>query len=47
MILVEIFHNAAIKVCFGISIFDQHAFDVHEVIVYGSICADDFISPVK
>jgi len=47
MFLVKIFHDEAIKVCFGISIFDQHAFNVHEFIVYGIICVGDFISPVK
>jgi len=30
MFLVEIFYDAAIKVCFGVSIVDQHAFHVHE-----------------
>ena len=30
MFLVEIFHDAAINVWFGISISDQHAFNVHE-----------------
>ena len=44
---IKIFHDVAIEVCFGVSIFDQHAFDVHEFIVYGIICAGDFISPVK
>ena len=47
MFLVEIFHDAAINVCFGISISDQHAFNVHEFTVYGFICAGDFVSPVK
>jgi len=47
MLLVEIFHDAAISVCFGISICDQHAFNVHEFTVYGIVCAGDFISPVK
>jgi len=47
MFLVEIFHNAAIKVCVGVSIFEQHVFIFHEFIVYGIICAGDFISPIK
>jgi len=45
--LVEIFHDAAINVCFGISISDQPAFNVYEFTVHGIICAGDFISPVK
>jgi len=28
--LVEMFHDAATKVCFGVSVFDQHAFNFHE-----------------
>jgi len=47
MLLVEIFYDAAMKVCFEISIFDQYAFNVHEFIVYRIICAGDFISPAK
>ena len=47
MFLVEIFHDAAINVCLGISNSDQHAFNVHEFTVCGIICADDFISPDK
>jgi len=47
MFLVQIFHDVAINVCFGISISDQHAFNVQEFNVYGIICAGDFISPVK
>jgi len=47
MFLVEIFHDAAINVCFGTFISDQHAFNVHEFTVHGVICAGNFISPVK
>jgi len=38
MFLVEIFHDAAIKVCFGVSVFYQHAFNFHEFTVYGIMC---------
>ena len=44
MFLVEIFHDAAINVCFGISISDQHAFNVHEFTVYGIIVCDGYLS---
>ena len=47
MFLVEIFHDAVINVRFGISIFYQHAFNVHEFTVYSIICAGNFISSVK
>jgi len=47
MFLVEVFHDAAIKVYFGVSVFDQHAFSFHEFIMYGITCAGGFISPVK
>jgi len=45
--LAEILHDAAIKVCIGVSAFYQHAFNFHDFIVYRIICVDDFISPVK
>jgi len=44
---LEILCDAAIKVYFGISFLNQHAFNFHEFIVYGIKCAGDFISPVK
>jgi len=47
MFLVEIFHDAAIKVCFGVFVFYQHAFHLYEFIVYGIKCTDDFMSLVK
>ena len=47
MFLVEIFRDAATNVCFGVSVFCQHAFNFHEFIVYGIMCAGDFISSVK
>jgi len=34
MFLVAVFHDVAINVCFGISISDQHVFNVHEFTVY-------------
>ena len=45
MFLVEIFHGPAINVCFGISISDQHAFNVHEFTVYGIIMCWRFYKP--
>ena len=47
MFLAEIFHDAAIQVCFGVSVFDKHTFDFHEFIVFSIICAGDFLSSVK
>jgi len=35
MFRVKVFHDAAMKVCFGVSVFDQHTFNFHKVIVYG------------
>ena len=37
MFLVEIFHDAKINICFGISISDQYAFNVHKFTMYGII----------
>ena len=47
MFLAEIFPDVAIQVCFGVSVSDQDIFNLHEFIVYGIICAGDFLSPVK
>jgi len=34
MFLPVIFHDVAIQVCFGLSVFDKHTFDFHEFIAY-------------